>query len=262
MAGETLLSVRNLKCGYDGKVVLPDISFDLASGELLVMLGPNGVGKTTLFKTILGLIPKLDGSVLLSGKPFEGHGSNAKRIAYVPQAHVPAFPFAVEEIVLMGRTPRLTTFETPSDSDRRLAEEVLDELGLLHLAKRAYTEMSGGERQLILVARALVQELDILVMDEPASNLDFGNQAKLLKILSSLTKERNLAVLMTTHNPDHALLVADSALLFTSGTCVHGPVGEVITEESLSLAYNTPIAILERCDCTSPDALRTCTLKL
>lgn len=252
-----LLSVRDLRCGYGDATVLPSVSFDVHAGELLVMLGPNGVGKTTLFKTILGLLPALGGEVLLSGEPFKGKGGAAKRIAYVPQAHVPAFPFTVEEIVLMGRTPRISAFSTPSGADRELVKRTLDELGLLHLAKRPYTEVSGGERQLILVARALAQEPDVLVMDEPASSLDFGNQAKLLRLLTALKRERSLGVLMTTHNPDHALLVADGALLFTESGCLHGPTSEILTESNLSRAYRTPVAIVG-----GDGVPASCTLKL
>lgn len=252
-----LLSVRDLRCGYGNATVLPGVSFDVHAGELFVMLGPNGVGKTTLFKTILGLLPALGGEVLFSGEPLEGKGGAAKRIAYVPQAHVPAFPFTVEEIVLMGRTPRISAFSTPSDADRELIKKTLDELGLLHLAKRPYTEVSGGERQLILVARALAQEPDVLVMDEPASSLDFGNQAKLLRLLTALKHERSLGVLMTTHNPDHALLVADSALLFTEGGCLHGPTSEILTESNLSRAYGTSVAIVG-----GNGVPASCTLKL
>lgn len=239
-----LLSVRNLCCGYAGAPVLENVSFDVHAGELTVMLGQNGVGKTTLFKTILGLLPAISGEVLLAGEPYAGTGPAARRIAYVPQAHTPAFPFTVAEIVLMGRTPRISAFSTPSDTDRELVTKTLDELGLLHLAERPYTEVSGGERQLILVARALVQEPDILVMDEPAASLDIGNQAKLLRLLKDLTQKRALGVLMTTHNPDHALLVADSVLLFSQGGCIHGSAADVLTEENLSHAYGTPVAIV------------------
>ena len=259
---QPLLSVKNLACGYHGKAVLPPISFDVFPGELFVMLGPNGVGKTTLFKTILGLIPKIEGEVFLSGSPSNAKGASTKSIAYVPQAHAPSFSFTVEEIVLMGRTPRIKTFSTPSENDRALAQSALGELGLEHLAHRSYTEISGGERQLVLIARALVQEPDIIVMDEPASSLDLGNQAKLLHLLSNLTKKRNLAALMTTHNPDHAFLVADKALLLTKDSSLCGTTNEVLTEHNLSHAYSAPIAILEQQDSAQEHLLRTCTLKI
>lgn len=262
MNDNALISVRNLKCGYGRKAVLPDVSFDVAPSELLVMLGPNGIGKTTLFKTILGLIPKLGGEVFLSGEPYSGYGPNAKRVAYVPQAHVPSFSFTVEEITLMGRTPRIKAFATPSDDDRAKVVKTLEELGLLRLAKRTYTEISGGERQLVLIARALVQEPDIIVMDEPTSSLDLGNQAKLMKLLSKLARKRKLAVLMTTHNPDHAFLIADSALLFTATACLHGSVDEILTEKNLSAAYGTPITILKQQQHESSSRLCACTLKI
>lgn len=260
-----MLAVENLSCGYGGKFIVRNLSFEIERGSVLVLLGPNGIGKTTLFKTVLGLLPRLGGNILLEGVPLDMRpgGADLKRIAYVPQAHVPAFAFSVLDVVLMGRTPRMKAFSAPTERDRSASAAVLEELGLTALAQRPYTEISGGERQMALIARALVQQPDVLVMDEPTASLDLGNQAKLLRMVRSLSQERNLTVIMTSHNPDHALLVADDVLLMTAEGHMHGAAREVLTQENLSVAYGTPIEVieahLEEADCS---ALRSCALRL
>ncbi|RDB64670.1 hypothetical protein C1878_02190 [Gordonibacter sp. 28C] len=260
-----MIAVRDLRCGYDGRAVVENVSFEVERGQVLVLLGPNGVGKTTLFKTVLGLLPRLGGEVLLDGAPLDAKpgSDDLKRIAYVPQAHVPAFAFTVAEVVVMGRTPRIKAFAAPSERDRAFARKTLVELGLEHLAERPYTEVSGGERQMILIARALVQEPDVLIMDEPAASLDFGNQAILLRMVRDLSRSRGLSVLMTSHNPDHALLVADKVLLLSKGGgCRCGRVEDVLDDESLTDAYGTPIDIIEKAAGPNGAALRSCVLRL
>lgn len=260
-----MLEVRDLCCGYAGARVIEGIDFEVKRGEVLVLIGPNGVGKTTLFKSILGLLPCLGGEVLLDGvsllsKP-DSHAMN--RVAYVPQAHNPSFAFTVLEVVVMGRTPRIKAFSVPTEHDKAIASGLLADLNLSHLAERPYTEVSGGERQMVLIARALAQEPDVLVMDEPAASLDFGNQAKLLRTVRDLSRERGLSVLMTTHNPDHAFAVADKVLLLEQTGCRYGRVADVLDDESLSNAYGTPIEIIEK---AAPEPggsiLRSCALRL
>ncbi|MDD4715481.1 MAG: ABC transporter ATP-binding protein [Oscillospiraceae bacterium] len=246
--GMNLLKVEGLACGYHGKALLRDVRFSLDQGQILCILGPNGVGKTTLFKTILGLLPPLGGSLFLNGSlvSYRSRKRTPKGISYVPQAHTPVFPFTVLDVAVMGRTAEMRPFATPSALDYERTRQVLDGFGLLHLKDKLYTEISGGERQLVLIARALVQNPQILIMDEPASSLDLGNQAKLLGRVRQLSRECRLGAIMTSHNPNHALQVADHVLLLRpGGACSFGPVDEIVTVEALTAAYETKLDILQ-----------------
>lgn len=221
----SLLEAHDLAIGYRHRPVGEGIDLALAPGEALCLLGPNGGGKTTLFRTLLGLLPPLGGAVRLAGRPLAewSRPALATRLAYVPQSHAGLFAFSVEEVVLMGRTTRLPLFSTPSARDRHIARENLARLGIGHLAERIYTEISGGERQLALIARALAQEAAILILDEPTASLDFGNQLRVLKEIDALRAE-GLAILMSTHQPEHALRVADRVALLKAGRIVaQGP---------------------------------------
>ena len=177
------LRVEKLSFGYGRMIVGNDVSFTLDAGEVLCLLGPNGAGKTTLFKTILGLVPPLGGTVMADGAAIHqwSRQSLARVFGYVPQAQLGFFPFTIREVVLMGRTARIGLFGTPSARDGEIADELLRLLNIDNLADRPYTDVSGGERQLALIARALAQEPQVLVMDEPTASLDFGNQVRVCR---------------------------------------------------------------------------------
>jgi iron complex transport system ATP-binding protein len=235
-----MLEIRNANCGYGFKTVVKDISFSLAPGEMLCLLGPNGVGKTTLFKTILGSLKLQSGKILLHGEDVSKWSRRrfARKVGYVPQAHTPPFPFKVLDVVTMGRTAHIGVFSSPSAHDVAIAEEALQNLGISYLRESIYTEISGGERQLVLIARALAQQPDILIMDEPTSNLDFGNQIKVLEHVRKIANQDRLSVILTTHYPNHALMYASNAVLLGRNNKVTiGPPEEVITEEYLKDAY-------------------------
>jgi ABC-type cobalamin/Fe3+-siderophores transport system ATPase subunit len=241
------LDVQELAFGYPGKEVGRGVSFDLVGGEVLCLLGPNGGGKTTLFKTILRLLAPRQGRVAVDGEPVAGwsRGRLARVFGYVPQAQLGVFPFTVAEIVLMGRTAHIGPFATPSRGDRAIAEEMLAVLGIGHLAARPYTEISGGERQLTLIARALAQQPPILVMDEPTASLDFGNQVRVLGEIAQLAG-RGIAVMLSTHDPDHAFLCAHRVALLHQGRLARlGPPDDVITRESLREVYGVEVTVTQ-----------------
>jgi iron complex transport system ATP-binding protein len=212
------LEARALDVGYPDHRVGSGVSIALSAGEVVCLLGPNGGGKSTLFRTLLGLLPAQGGEVLLGGERLGAltRTEIARRVSYVPQAHTGYFPFTVRDVVLMGRTAHLPTFGTPSRHDVEIADRALERVGLAPLADHVYTRISGGERQLALIARALAQEAPLIVMDEPTASLDFGNQARVLDEVRALARA-GTGVMMATHDPDQAFLVADRVALLAGG---------------------------------------------
>lgn len=242
-----MLEIQNAICGYRGRHVLNGISLHVNAGEVVAVLGENGAGKTTLFKSIMGHIPLLGGNILLDGRSTANltRREAAQCVGYVPQAHTPPFPYTVEDVVVMGRTAYISLFAAPSRKDEKLAGRALETLGISHLAPRVYTDISGGERQMVLIARALAQEPSLLLLDEPTSNLDFGNQYRILQILRSLA-DLGMAVLMTTHHPEHVLQCADRAVIIRSANeIINGRVEDVMTASLLSEVYHIPRAVCE-----------------
>ena len=237
-----LLQVRSLGIGHGPRRVLSEVSFSLQRGELLCLLGPNGSGKTTLLRTLLGLLPPQSGEVRLLERPLSewSRKALARHIGYVPQAHAGLFAFTVLDIVLMGRAAHVGRFAAPSAKDRAIAMQCLETLGIAALAECIYTQVSGGERQLALIARALAQEPALLFMDEPTASLDFGNQLRVLEHLLQL-RERGIAILMSTHQPEHALRCADrTALVGEGGLIAVGATANVATVENLARLYRVP----------------------
>lgn len=248
MTGCARLTARDLAIGYPGRMVGQGLSLEIAAGEVVALLGPNGGGKTTLLKTLLGLVPPKAGTLRLEGRPLAHFSTRerAKRLAYVPQSHGATFAFTVEEVVLMGRTARAGVLAAPSPHDRAVMREALDRMGIAPLATRPYTMISGGERQLCLIARALAQEPMIVVLDEPTASLDFGNQGRVLREIRRLAVD-GLAVLFSTHDPNHALRFADRAVLIRDGgILVSGPGRDVIDAATLARLYGAPVEVLER----------------
>ncbi len=249
------LEAVDLAIGYPGHPVGKGISLALETGEVLGLLGPNGAGKTTLFRTLLGLQPPLDGVAMVDGVPLARlrPAEIARRLAYVPQAHVTEFSYSVLDVVLMGRTARLGPYSTPGAPDVRMALGRLDSLGIGALADADYTRISGGQRQLVLIARALAQEAPILVMDEPTASLDFGNQTLVLARIRALAAD-GYGVFLSTHDPDHALMVADRvAIMAEGGLAAAGPAADVVTGDTLSRIYGTPVRVEE-----TPSGQRVC----
>ena len=237
------LEGRDLTIGYSDHTVGRGLDVALATGEVLALLGPNGGGKTTLLKTLLGLLKAKAGEVRLGDKPLAGYSirERARVVAYVPQVHIGTFAFTVETVVLMGRTAHGSLFSAPSAHDRAVAQAVLERFGIAGLSKRPYTMISGGERQLVLLARALAQEPQFIVLDEPTASLDFGNQGKVMAEIKALAASGH-GVLFTTHDPNHALRAADRAFLLREGTRIaEGPVKTVLERAQLEALYGAPV---------------------
>ena len=241
------LAAKGLGFGYRGRVVGRGVDLELGASEIVCLLGPNGSGKTTLLRTLLGLLAPLEGSVSLDGRALADWPVRdlAGRLAYVPQASESYFDFSVFEMVEMGRTAHRGVFARPGKRDHEHAHACLGRLRIAHLAERPIHRVSGGERQLALIARALATEADCLLMDEPTANLDFGNQALILAEIARL-RGAGAAVLFSTHHPDHALRLADRVVMLREGRVLAaGPAAEVVDSANLTELYGSPIEVSE-----------------
>jgi iron complex transport system ATP-binding protein len=241
------LEGRGLTIGYRDRVVGRELDVALGTGEVLALLGPNGGGKTTLLKTLLGLIAPREGEVTLGDRTLASYrlSERARLIAYVPQVHVATFAFPVEAVVLMGRSAHGGLLGRPTAADHAVVTQSLERFGIAELAARPYTMISGGERQLVLLARALAQGPQFIVLDEPTASLDFGNQGKVLREIRALAAS-GLGVLFTTHDPNHALRAADRAYLIRDGARIaEGAAGDVLTRATLEQLYGAPVEQLD-----------------
>jgi iron complex transport system ATP-binding protein len=228
--------------------VLKDISFSVEPGQVLAVLGPNGVGKTTLLKCMMGLLNWSGGTSCIDGTPLSHihYRDIWKKIAYVPQAKNSVFSFSTEEMVVMGRNAHIGVFRQPSDEDYEYARQAMEEVGITHLQGKSCNEMSGGELQMVLIARALAAHPLMLVLDEPESNLDFKNQLIILETIERLARERRISCVFNTHYPVHALKIASHALLLTKdGGSLFGPAQKVVNEENMRRAFDVNVHINE-----------------
>jgi iron complex transport system ATP-binding protein len=242
------LTVSNAEFHYDATKSsgFGNINFSLKDGEVMSILGPNGCGKTTLLKCLNSLFRISNGNIKVDGREVSRlpRTDIARTIGYVPQLHQPAFPFTVLDTVLVGRAPHLNLLESPGPQDVKIAEESLETMGIFHLRDKAYTQLSGGERQLVIFARVLAQRPVLLLLDEPTSHLDFGNQIRLLKIVGDLAAT-GLPIIMTSHFPDHAFLVSNKVALMKQGQFIDmGTPDNVITESNLEKVYNIKVKVV------------------
>lgn len=244
------LGVANLDCAYGKHTVLRSVNLRLETGQFLCLLGPNGSGKTALIKTLAGVIPKARGEISIEGKAWERHTGpeRARLLAYVPQAHAPVFAFSVRDVVVMGRTARWPLWSGPTEADWAAADEALETVQMGTFANRLYTEISGGERQMTLIARAIAQKAKFIFLDEPASSLDLGNQVRVLQLLQRLVAS-DIGVLMASHNPDHALRFASQVALVHEGE-LHAPAEprQAVTAEALERLYQVPFLVSDIAD--------------
>ncbi len=226
-----MIDVQDLGFRYGENRVFRDVSFSLAAGKIAAILGPNGRGKTTLLKSVVGLL-----------KPDTGTASLGGRLGYVAQRAEIAFAYKVIDIVVMGRAAHVGMFRAPGPKDYQHARNALSLLGLSGFAEQHFNRLSGGERQLVMIARALASECQVLILDEPASALDFRNQDLVLSTLRRLAEDLGLAILMTTHFPQHAAHIADYALLLQSADDAQwGSSEEMLSEEKLELLFGLPV---------------------
>ena len=248
-----ILSVKDLSFSYGARKALDRVSFEMNPGEILCVMGPNGSGKSTLIDCVLGIHKPDSGTLLLDGKEVQAYKRQeiARHAAYVPQNHSVTFPYTVREAVMMGRTAYLPAFGAPGAKDEQLAEEAMDRVGISQLADRPYGSISGGELRLVLLARALCQQTPLILMDEPTAHLDYRNELKFLELVSSLSKEDGISVLIATHTPDQAFFFEStgcnvSALFLQKGVVASkGRPGEIITESCLEGIYGIRAKILE-----------------
>lgn len=250
------VEVKNLSFSYRARSVLTDVNFTAERGRLLSVLGPNGVGKSTLFRCILGLLKGYTGQILVDGADAKSFTARelARAVAYIPQSSYPAFSYSVHDMVLMGTQSRFSPFSSPGREGERLAAEALERLGIESLAHRAYTKLSGGERQLVLIARALAQQSPILLMDEPTANLDYGNQMRVLSKVRALTEE-GYAILQSTHNPEQAYLFSHEILAMKDGSVLaRGAPEEVLTAGLVRDLYGVEVEV----ESLRNDKMRVC----
>lgn len=250
------MKIENLCYSYGENQVLSNINFSVEYGQLLSILGPNGVGKSTLFRCMLGLLEPTKGEVRIEDRSITKMRASklARHIAYIPQSHNPVFNFSVFDMVLMGTTAQLGSFESPQKEQIEQVETVLERLGITHLKNRGYSNISGGERQMTLIARALAQQAKILIMDEPSANLDFGNRIRVMQTVRTLTKE-GYAVIQSTHDPDQAFLYSDKILaLYNSQVIAWGTPQETICNSLISKLYGVDIDVCSLSD----DNIRVC----
>jgi len=243
---ETIIECRGVSFSYGPRRILGSINLSFGKGSMHGILGANGAGKSTLLKLMTGALKPEAGEVLYRGKPLRSLGQReiARRIAYIPQDPVFAFPFTVTEVILMGRAPYIGRFEFERESDLEMAREAMETVGISHLGKRLISEISSGERQLASIARALVQEPEVMILDEPATFLDIRHRSEIMNILRKLRDERGILIIAATHDIFGALFYFDEIVMLREGSIfAEGRVEEVVTGENLSALYGTEVAV-------------------
>ncbi len=248
----SLVAVEQASFSYGAQNIFERISFSVGPGEIFCLLGPNGCGKTTLLDCILGFHCLGSGSIRIKGKDVGSFkpGRIARSIAYVPQKHERTFPYTVREIVTMGRAGYLGLFGAPSPADRRMADEALERIGIRHLGDRPYTQLSGGETQLVMIARALVQDAPVVILDEPTAHLDLRYELFIMEVITGLVKQSGLAIIMATHFPNHAFYFQNNgvstsiALLHKGGFLAMGPPESILDEDRLRTLYGVNASVI------------------
>ena len=239
------INVEDLSFSYGTQKVLKSVSFGAEYGEFLSVLGPNGVGKSTLFRCMLGHLTPSGGRTLVDGQDISGMSAAelSKRIAYIPQSHSPVFNYSALDIVLMGTAAQLGKFSSPGKEQIDQAVEIMDRLGIADLQSRGYSSISGGERQLVLIARAMAQQAKILIMDEPSASLDFGNRIRVMETVKGLTAQ-GYCVIQSTHDPNQAYQHSDRILAMYDGRVLAwGSPAETLRDDVMSKLYGVDVEV-------------------
>ena len=243
---ETLVRINNLSGGYHKTAVIKDISFDIKKGDFLGIIGPNGSGKSTLLKLMSRALRPCSGNITLEGKDIEGMDLKefCRKVAFVPQDTLINFSFSVEEIVLMGRIPHLKRMQFEGKADFSIAERALGLTDTLYIKEKAIDELSAGERQRVIIAKALAQEPMLLFLDEPTSHLDIGHQVQILNLLKKLNKEQDLTVVMVMHDLNLASEYCDRIILLDQGSVFKNDTPEqVLTYQNIEAVYKTIVVV-------------------
>lgn len=241
------IAARDIGFDRGSRKILSNINLEIRRGEVVALLGPNGAGKSTLLRLMLRLLRPARGSIEICGAALASLSRRAlaSTLAYVPQHHTPPFPYTVAQVAALGRMAATGLFGMPREQDRDAVTAALDRLGIAHLASRDYTAISGGERQLALIARALVQDARILLLDEPDTGLDYGNQRRLLNLMQNFGDE-GYTIVFTTHHPDHALYAANRAIVIDGGGAVaDGEPSSVLTQDVIREVYGVGVRMID-----------------
>lgn len=241
------IEIERLSYAYTARPVLKEVSFEIAAHNFFIIIGPNGSGKTTILKAMAGLL-SARGAIHLLGKPMGEYARRelARRLAFVPQLITEELPFTVREVVLMGRTPHMGLLGLEGPEDVAQAQAAMAFTGVDHLAHRKMDALSGGERQRVFIARAICQEPEIILLDEPTAALDLAHQARLMDLMERLKRERGVTVVMVSHDVNLAAMYADRLLLLKDGRIkALGPPGEVLTYERIEETYGCRVLVDE-----------------
>lgn len=233
--------------GYNSTNIIKDINFNINNGEILFVIGPNGSGKTTLFRSILGILKLNSGSIKINDVNICDMSKKelSKYISYIPQYHNPVFSYKVIDVVLMGRLGYISTFSQPKNDDFNIALSALNKVNMAHLANRYYNELSGGQRQLVLIARAICQSAKIFILDEPIANLDYKNQRIMLNIIQELADDGYI-IIMSTHSLEYSCNKNNKVLLLNDGNMIaFGKIEEIINSYNLEKVYGIEMDVIK-----------------
>ena len=244
-----ILKVENGCFGYPKQdEILTDINIQLDEGHILSVLGPNGIGKTTLLKCIIGLMPWSRGRSLLMGNDIRNMSSKEiwNTISYIPQSHGFSFSYTGLEMVMLGRSSHLGLFQQPGKKEIELAEQMMERVGITRLADKDCNRMSGGELQMVLIAKALINEPKLIILDEPETGLDFHNQILVLNMVEKLAHEETISAIMNTHYPTNAMSIADEAFMMNHrGERFYGKTGDILNEQNISRSFDVNVVVDE-----------------